>query len=208
MLDVKTRKNSLFVIVNKRVFEYSVFGDSEVLNIRFTAQQKPLCFSEEFNDILSFITTDLQTKKTLKILCSAFYTNKRAVEKLFRENVGMTFHEYMTELRLGTAIALLFSPKITVSEIAKETGFSSSQNFSKFFSKNLSLSPSEFRAALQERVFETMSRNRLSAFGSAGLPDGFHLYVHSPKQEENPVKSTVSVTPPPPKIRVLKDHED
>ena len=95
MLDVISKKNSFFVIVNDRIFGYSLFGDNETLNIRFVSQQKTLCLSEEFNNILSSVSNNLSERKTLKTLCSEFYTNKRTIEKLFRENVGMTFHEHI-----------------------------------------------------------------------------------------------------------------
>ena len=195
MLDVISKKNSFFVIVNDRIFRYSLFGDNETLNIRFVSQQKTLCLSEEFNNILSSVSNNLSERKTLKTLCSEFYTNKRTIEKLFRENVGMTFHEHMTELRLGTAIALLFSPKNSVADIAQATGFSSSQNFSKFFSKNLKL---------QEKVFEMLNESRLVMSDNAGISDSIYLCIQSSEDEEKPLKSSFSVTPPR-KIHVLED---
>lgn len=198
MLDVISKKNSFFAIVNDRIFRYSLFGDNETLNIRFVSQQKTLCLSEEFNNILSSVSNNLSERKTLKTLCSEFYTNKRTIEKLFRENVGMTFHEHMTELRLGTAIALLFSPKNSVADIAQATGFSSSQNFSKFFSKNLKFSPTEFRASLQEKVFEMLNESRLVMSDNAGISDSIYLCIQSSEDEEKPLKSSFSVTPPPP----------
>ena len=117
----------------------------------------------------------------------------------------MTFHEHMTELRLGTAIALLLSPKNSVADIAQATGFSSSQNFSKFFSKNLKFSPTEFRASLQEKVFEMLNESRLVLSDNAGISDSIYLCIQSSEDEEKPLKSSFSVTLPPRKIHVLED---
>ena len=54
MLDVISKKNSFFVIVNDRIFRYSLFGDNETLNIRFVSQQKTLCLSDPFFRLKQF----------------------------------------------------------------------------------------------------------------------------------------------------------
>lgn len=196
MIDIITDNNSVFVTVNGKILRYTFCDDNGILIIRFLPPQKPICFSSDFSDILSFLTKDLSEKITLQNICSEFYTNKRAIEKLFRENTGMTYHEYMTELRLGTAIAFLFSPKNSVADIAQATGFSSSQNFSKFFSKNLKLSPSEFRASLQEKVFEILNENRLAITDNSGTTDSIYMYIQSSESGKKPLISSISVTPP------------
>ena len=96
MIDITTDNNSVFVTVNGKIFRYAFCDDNGVSIIRFLPTQKPICFSSDFAAILSFLTKDLSAKITLQNICTEFYTNKRAIEKLFRENVEMSYYYYMT----------------------------------------------------------------------------------------------------------------
>ena len=210
MLDIITKKSTVFIIMNGRTFRYILTDDNGSLILRFLPIQEPIYRSKEFFEIQNYVTSNLHKRTTLKDITAAFYTNKRSVEKLFRENVGMTFHEYITELRLGTAIAMLFTPQKSITEIAAETGFSSSQNFCKFFSKHLSLSPSKFRTVLQARIFETLKGKTLNNLTDYVSGHGIHLFIQAEESAKKLLKSSVYVTPPPPKIRgieILKGTE-
>ena len=93
MLDVISKKNSFFVIVNDRIFGYSLFGDNETLNIRFVSQQKTLCLSEEFNNILSSVSNNLSERL---ILCAKIGAESLSaashIADAHRTGIGMAAH--------------------------------------------------------------------------------------------------------------------
>ncbi len=65
--------------------------------------------------------------------------------KLFKQHMGVTPNVYMNTLRSEQALAdLLRTPK-TVTDIAFELGFSSQASFTRFFSSNVGIAPSEYR---------------------------------------------------------------
>lgn len=65
--------------------------------------------------------------------------------KLFKQHMGVTPNVYMNTLRSEHALAdLLRTPK-TVADIAFDLGFSSQASFTRFFSANVGISPSEYR---------------------------------------------------------------
>ena len=65
--------------------------------------------------------------------------------RLFKSATGKTPSEYIMDLRISNAVRLLSSDKLSVSEIAQETGFLNSAYFTKIFKQKLSMTPTEYR---------------------------------------------------------------
>ncbi len=64
---------------------------------------------------------------------------------MFTQNIGKTFIEYLTELRMKRAIELMQQPSKMVYEIAEETGYQNSTYFSTVFKKYYGMSPKEYK---------------------------------------------------------------
>lgn len=65
--------------------------------------------------------------------------------KVFGRVMGRNFNDYLNFIRITEAEKLLASTDMNITEIAYETGFSSSSYFIKIFEKYKNLSPSNFR---------------------------------------------------------------
>ena len=64
---------------------------------------------------------------------------------VFAQEMGVTFTEYLTGLRMGKAKELLRATKMRSSEISEAVGYSDRHYFSYLFKKNTGMTPSEFR---------------------------------------------------------------
>jgi|GEM_PF-1592106 len=64
---------------------------------------------------------------------------------LFRQITGQTVTEYLRDLRIEKAKRLLLYTSLTITEIALDVGFSSSQYFSRVFSRAEGIDPRTFR---------------------------------------------------------------
>lgn len=64
---------------------------------------------------------------------------------VFKERLGMTPNDYLQRLRVDTACALLTTSHQSISRLALDLGFSSSQYFSTCFRRYTGMSPREFR---------------------------------------------------------------
>lgn len=73
---------------------------------------------------------------------------------LFREVTGTTPHKYILQKRIDNAKALLSGSDIKISEVAAYVGFSDPYHFSRVFSKDVGMSPSQYRQQLQCEVSE------------------------------------------------------
>ena len=68
-----------------------------------------------------------------------------AFGKLFKQQTGMSPGSYLLMLRIEKAKELLAGTTLTIEQIAHETGFSSIQYLSKFFTKKVKKTPSAYR---------------------------------------------------------------
>jgi len=64
----------------------------------------------------------------------------------FKEQVGMTFSDYMIAYRMEKAKELLTTTGLKVSEIAERLRYQNSQNFIRMFKKFTKTTPGEYRA--------------------------------------------------------------
>ena len=71
---------------------------------------------------------------------------------LFSQNMGQTFIEYLTTLRMNKAKELLRCTGMRSSEIAGEIGYKDAHYFSYLFKKTQGMAPSDYRKAREEKA--------------------------------------------------------
>jgi transcriptional regulator GlxA family with amidase domain len=67
--------------------------------------------------------------------------------KLFRQNVGLTPNMYLNMLRMENAIDLLTTTTESITSIGLDMGFSSQASFTRFFTSNVGIAPTDYRRA-------------------------------------------------------------
>lgn len=65
--------------------------------------------------------------------------------KLFKEETGENFIEYVTNIRMEHAKKLLSSSELSMKEICGEIGYADPNYFSRIFKKNIGVTPTEFK---------------------------------------------------------------
>ena len=86
------------------------------------------------------ILDDPSNRQTLAGLCKAAGASKRTVERLFQEDLGMTFSKWRQQLRLMQAMRLL-AEGAKVTHAALESGYSTPSAFISMFKKTLGTTP-------------------------------------------------------------------
>ncbi|MEM1313726.1 MAG: AraC family transcriptional regulator [Pseudomonadota bacterium] len=72
--------------------------------------------------------------------------------KLFRKQMGITPNLYLNTLKTEAAIDDLLGTEKTVTDISHELGFASQASFTRFFTCNVGIAPSEYRRVAQAEL--------------------------------------------------------
>jgi AraC-like DNA-binding protein len=92
-----------------------------------------------------FIDDNFHKKIVAAELATVSHLSIRQLNELFRTQVGMTLHYYLTELRMQESWRLLEQWDLNIQRIADSVGYSSLSSFSDRFSRHFGKSPSHFR---------------------------------------------------------------
>lgn len=82
---------------------------------------------------------------TIDAICESVSFSKYYFCKLFKENTGMTLHQYVVEYRLNKSKELLSYTKLSIAAISNSVGFNNTLTFSRQFKEKFNMTPSEYR---------------------------------------------------------------
>lgn len=103
---------------------------------------------------LSYISEHFDENITLDICAGAIGFNPNYFSRFFRRHTGVTFHTYVTELRLRKAENSLLSSDEAIGVIAESAGFQSIKTFNRVFNEKWKMSPTLFRQTYHGMTFE------------------------------------------------------
>ena len=92
-----------------------------------------------------YLTQNYSSSVSLEQLARRFEISTANLSRLFRHEFGVGFSRYLTTLRLESAVALLNSTNLPVSEVALRCGFSTSGYFIRVFRKHFGATPKDYR---------------------------------------------------------------
>lgn len=93
----------------------------------------------------NYINKNLAEQLSLEQTAAQVNVSPYYLSKLFKEETGENFIDYVTNLRIKKAKELLKDGSMNVKEISHETGYVDQNYFSKIFKKNTGYTPTEFR---------------------------------------------------------------
>lgn len=73
------------------------------------------------------------------------------LNRIFRQNTGITLHQALIAERIGIAKKLLGSTSLSIDAVSAEIGFSDRAQFSTAFKKHVGVTPSEYRKSTSKR---------------------------------------------------------
>ena len=81
----------------------------------------------------------------IKTLSGELNLDRTTLLRIFRKKMNISPSEYLSMLRLQRALSLLQNPRLSLSEIAEQSGFRDSNYFCRFIRKNTGKRPSQWR---------------------------------------------------------------
>lgn len=97
---------------------------------------------------LDFIHENPDSNLSLELLAEKVFLTPQHLSVLFKNQVGVLFSEYLSNLRITLAKAALQNQLLSIKEISGLCGFQDADYFCRFFKKNVGLTPSQFRRTL------------------------------------------------------------
>lgn len=127
---------------------YSALAYSIVGHLEKNVLESPGVKSRSEEKVLEFL--DLVAQNFIKERELAFYADKlnvslKYLSKLIKEITGHPPTYFITQLLIDASCNALGNKDLTIIQIAEMLGFADSFTFSKFFKRNVGLTPTEFR---------------------------------------------------------------
>lgn len=95
--------------------------------------------------IVEYMENNFADDITLETLSRQFFVSKYEISRMFTRNVGISFVEYLTRIRIENSKKLLQETTLSITQISELTGFHSSSNFARVFKKLTGISPMSYR---------------------------------------------------------------
>ncbi len=109
----------------------------------------PPVTSDRILEVVAYLNEQYAQDISLSKTAEHFYMNPSYLSRLFKENTGFTFSEYLNKYRIKKAAELLADKSKNVTQIALSVGFNSTNHFCKIFKKMIGTSPLAYRRKLQ-----------------------------------------------------------
>ena len=94
--------------------------------------------------ITRYMQEHLAEEVSLSVLAEEFHLNPQYISQLFKNEIGVGFLAYLTNIRMEKAKKLLLSTSLSVAEVA-EPGYGDYRVFTKSFKKTEGITPSQYR---------------------------------------------------------------
>ena len=117
-------------------------------------------------NLCSFIEEHLDEDLSLERLSSEFYTSRYHISHIFKDNIGLSIHQYITKKRLALCRdAITGGDNITT--VYQSFGFGDYSSFYRAFKKEYGISPKEYQASnplikeIQKKVTEVKQNKEM-----------------------------------------------
>lgn len=104
-----------------------------------------------YENLIDYIEEHLDENLTLENLAKEFYVNKYYVAHVFKDNIGISVHQYITKKRVA-ACRDAISNNVKISEAYLMYGFRDYSSFYRAFKKEYGMAPKEYKEMKENTV--------------------------------------------------------
>lgn len=114
-------------------------------NQHISLPQDELSEKNPLQAALLYLNMHFREDPSLLQMAEILHYNPNHFSAAFHKAVGLTYSEYLNNLKISYAKELLLSTNLKVGDICYESGFSSASHFLKIFKEHVGISPLRFR---------------------------------------------------------------
>ena len=117
------------------------------VNIRLCCEQKKHSYDElsMMEKLELFIGQNYARDLSLQYLADQFDLHPNYISNLFKKKFGKNYLDYLTEIRMSSAVEKLKATDMKISQIALSVGYRDPNYFYKVFKKSIGITPKELR---------------------------------------------------------------
>ncbi|CAG7628874.1 helix-turn-helix domain-containing protein [Paenibacillus allorhizosphaerae] len=97
------------------------------------------------SEVIRYVQEHISEEMSLQKAADRFGLSVSYLSKLFKDESGFNFSEYVLELRMNKAREWLEHTDLPIKHIAERSGYASVQNFNRVFKRRYNLPPGEYR---------------------------------------------------------------
>lgn len=100
--------------------------------------------------MIGYMQEHLAEEISLQLLAEEFHLSAQYISQLFKNEMGVNYLTYLTNIRVEHAKRLLIGSKLPISDIAEHSGYADYRVFSKVFKKVQGITPTQYRREFAE----------------------------------------------------------
>jgi AraC-like DNA-binding protein len=127
LLPINDINNYIFLLVNK------------ILSVQKSNSKV------DINQVTEYIKENYSQDLYLEKLAEYFNTSDKYLSRIFKESVGMGFHEYLATVRISKSKSLLLETNLAITTIGEMVGFTTHSTFFRIFKKYEGINPTQYR---------------------------------------------------------------
>lgn len=104
--------------------------------------------TQDVSKVISLLEKYYNRNITVTDIAKEVYLSPNYVRTIFKDKMGITIHDYLTNLRIEKAVEYLKDKSLKVQEISLLVGYEKTSHFCSVFNKHKGLTPNEFRKKL------------------------------------------------------------
>lgn len=134
---------------DQMVSEYAKLSDilrdlADAIQVNEPARETEVTGTDSFIAIIKYLNEHFAEDVSLKKTADLFHLNASYVSQLIKAETGLTYTQYITDLRISKAKDLLRSTNLSLAEISEAVGFNDYFYFIKKFKKEVGVTPGKF----------------------------------------------------------------
>ena len=106
--------------------------------------EKKVTDASLYANLVEYIENHLDEELSLERLAEEFYVSKYHIAHVFKDNIGLSIHQYITKKRLLLCEEAIRA-KMNITDVYQTYGFGDYSSFYRAFKKEYGLSPKEYR---------------------------------------------------------------
>ena len=135
------------ILAQETTFEDLCYLTSEIMDVFMAIvydNRSKKQTNKNLVNAIHYIKENFKEDINLKVVSSNVFVSSYYLSHLFREEMGMTFSDYLNKVRMEESVNLLKDKSLKIQEIAYAVGFNDANYFAKSFKKFYGISPKNY----------------------------------------------------------------